>query len=601
MLASFVPLLEFGRRALLDSGIRTDTLRHKMLTPWVLYVAIALSVGVSLQLTNKGLTDFEIAVRYFVCLPACLLSGIGIRAYFRAKVLGSNLLVGSPEYRHCSTVLSAALIVYGVCAGLVVPASDWFPASALNQPNFYAWFGMPVQILRTSCAVMIGLSAVWLLKLFSVEAELGLRIALEAAKAGQKAIQAEHGLLLINVALQNEADLASSKNLAKSAFLANMSHEIRTPLSAISGMATLIGREPLSASQADKLRKLELAVKHLSATINDILDLSKIEASKLVLEQGPVEIAELFGAISGMVQHKLDEKGLQFDVLVEHMPSHFLGDSTRLSQALLNYLGNAVKFTNKGSIRLHACVIEDSSDSAIVRMEVRDTGPGIPPEIIPRLFEPFVQADNTTTREYGGSGLGLAITKKLVQAMGGEVGVYSELGKGTTFWFTARLMKATVPVVTVPAAPKQDAATTLRSEFAGRCVLLAEDDEFNREIGCLLLQEVGLVVEVAEDGAAAVEMASGRSYDLILMDVQMPKLNGLNATRQIRASRGRGSGVPIVAMTANAFQEDKMRCTQAGMDDFIAKPVDASKLYQVILRLLQIDRIPEESGYEQCA
>ena len=589
MLASFVPLLEFGRRTLLDSGIGTDAALHKALAPGALYAAMALCIAVSLQLGS--LADFDIFVRYFVCIPACLFSGMGVRAYFRARVPGLRAQIGVSEYGRCSNALSAALIAYGVFAGLVVPASDWFPASVVNQSQFNAWFGMPVQILRTSCAVMIALSAVCLLKLFKVEAELNLRAAVDEAKAGQKAIQAENALLLRNQALQSEADLAGSRNLAKSEFLANMSHEIRTPLSAIAGMAALIGREALSTSQADKLRKLEVAVKHLSATINDILDLSKIEANKLVLEQGPVQIDELLNAIAGMVQHKLDEKGLQFDLLVEDMPKHVLGDSTRLGQALLNYLGNAVKFTDQGRIGLHACVIEDSPDSAMVRMEVRDTGPGIAPEIIARLFEPFVQADNTITREYGGTGLGLAITRKLVEAMGGEVGVHSEVGKGITFWFTARLMKDLAPQASAPTAPAQDAATTLRNDYAGRRVLLAEDDEFNREIGCILLQEVGLVVEVAQDGAEAVEMAASRPYDLILMDVQMPKLDGLNATRQIRAS-SKGRALPIVAMTANAFHEDKMRCMQAGMDEFLAKPVDAVRLYQVIVRLLQENSLP---------
>jgi CheY-like chemotaxis protein len=211
---------------------------------------------------------------------------------------------------------------------------------------------------------------------------------------------------------------------------------------------------------------------------------------------------------------------------------------------------------------------------------------GISPEVMEKLFVPFVQADNTTTRQYGGSGLGLAITKKLAHAMGGEVGVYSEVAKGSTFWFTARLIKGTQSELTAQVPPTRDAGLALKKDYAGRRVLLAEDDEFNREIGSILLQEVGLVVDVAVDGLAALEGASSGLYDLILMDMQMPKLDGLEATRRIRAS-SEISRIPIVAMTANAFYDDKLRCMEAGMDDFITKPVDPENLYQVLLRIFQ--------------
>jgi CheY-like chemotaxis protein len=252
---------------------------------------------------------------------------------------------------------------------------------------------------------------------------------------------------------------------------------------------------------------------------------------------------------------------------------------------LLNYAGNAVKFTDGGEVTLRGRVEDASADTVLLHFEVQDTGLGIAPDQLARLFSPFVQADSTTTRKYGGTGLGLAITKRLVEAMGGAVGVHSEVGKGSTFWFTARLQKGAASGAENLDATSSDADVQLKAAFAGRRVLLAEDDSFNREIGTLLLEDVGLTVDVAEDGLAAVEMAAKNRYDLILMDMQMPRMDGLEATRQIR-SAGPGNAVPIVAMTANAFAEDRLRCLEAGMDDFLTKPVDPAVLYQVLLRHL---------------
>jgi CheY-like chemotaxis protein len=267
------------------------------------------------------------------------------------------------------------------------------------------------------------------------------------------------------------------------------------------------------------------------------------------------------------------------------MPPGLVGDSTRLGQALLNFASNAVKFTDVGTVTLRGRVESATEDTVLLRFEVQDTGLGIAPDKLAKLFSPFVQADSTTTRKYGGTGLGLAITKRLVAAMGGEVGVHSEVGQGSTFWFTARLSQGDVTGSTAWAESGSGADVELESSFAGRRVLLAEDDEFNREIGTILLQDVGLVVEIAEDGQAAFEMATQHAYDLILMDMQMPRMDGLEATRQIRLAE-QGKSVPIVAMTANAFAEDRLRCLEAGMDDFIAKPVEPMALYQVILRQL---------------
>jgi signal transduction histidine kinase len=384
------------------------------------------------------------------------------------------------------------------------------------------------------------------------------------------------------VIANNQTETANIANLAKSSFLANMSHEIRTPLSAISGMAKLIQLEPLSRKQADRMQKLEASVLHLSSTINDILDLSKIEADKLVLEEIPVNMDDLVTQVVQMLLHKTEAKGLQLTAHVDRMPQGLLGDPTRLTQALLNFAGNAVKFTNKGSISIAVSIVEDGFDSALVKLEVQDTGAGIAAETIATLFQPFVQADASMTRQHGGTGLGLIICKHFAVAMGGTTGIHSELGVGSRFWFTARLRKSLMAERPGPDKPIEDAALTLRREYSGQRVLLAEDDDFNREIGEILLQNVGLLVDLAVDGQEAVEMALRNKYDLVLMDMQMPKMDGLEATRCIRSAAG--NTMSIVAMTANAFVEDRQKCLEAGMNVFLTKPVNPSMLYQTILR-----------------
>jgi len=379
---------------------------------------------------------------------------------------------------------------------------------------------------------------------------------------------------------------ADEANAAKSTFLANMSHEIRSPLNAINGMAYLIRRDGLPPEQMARFEKLEASGRHLLETINAVLDLSKIEAGKLVLEQAEFSLYEVVENVCSMASVRAASK--QLPLRTEILPTNIrlIGDPTRLQQALLNFVGNAIKFTETGSVLLRVSQLDESEARIKLKFEIIDTGIGIEAAVIDRLFNSFEQADSSTTRRFGGSGLGLVISKKIAEAMGGEAGVLSTPGKGSTFWMTASFAHGrTVPLAPV-GLPGEDAVNAIQQRFAGRRVLLVDDEPINREITQLLLEETGLITETAEDGQFAVECFPLQSYDLILMDMQMPRLGGLDATRQIRQLPN-GERVRIIAMTANAFAADRENCLAAGMDDFIAKPIDPDLLFVTLLKWLE--------------
>jgi len=538
-------------------------------------------------------------------VPAAIAAGMA--AVYRYELGGSGATVG------------IAIIVLAALLG-VLARQWWARRPAPPRPLDYLLLGVVVQCVQLAAFTRVPggagyafiAQAWWILLLFYPLATMLLCLIfrdheqmLVEQQALQKARDAavqeleRHHLHLEKLVATRTAELvvardaAEAASRAKSTFLANMSHEMRTPMNAIMGMTNLMLRHVDDAQLRDQLGKIDKASRHLLQVINDILDISKIEAERLTLERREFTLGEVVDNLGMLVAHKAEEKGLalQFDLSADLARLPLLGDPLRFGQILLNFAGNAVKFTPHGSITVRFRLLEDDPETALLRCEVTDTGIGISAADQQRLFNAFEQADGSMTRKYGGTGLGLAISRRLARLMGGDAGVASEPGRGSTFWFTARLAKAATggAVAPGPTFAARSADERLLDEHAGTHILLVEDEPVTQEVARGLLEDAGFVVDLAEDGLAAVELARRERYALILMDMQMPNLNGVEATRAIRAD-SLNRDTPILAMTANAFEDDRQLCIDAGMNEHIAKPVDPDHLYETLLRWLETSR-----------
>ena len=595
-LVSFLLLLEFGRRMLLGVEMLGSAPLpfHSVCAPWLVYGAVAVIIGTALIWIGARSADFQIFVRYCICFPACLMASFGLWQYFRITLARTTPRTCKSGIKAPIHTLSGALFAYGVLAGLVAPASDWFPASVMNQETFNALLGVPVQVARTLCAVLMAWSTVSLLRLFKAEQEQALREALDAAQTGQRAIQAERDLLLLNQSLVIEAEVARAEVKVKSDLLSHVSHEIRNPLNGVLGLTEQLQKSGLQAEQQRLLASIQKASLSMSELLNDTLDQSKLDAGKIEMEQIPTAVREVATQVVALAEAAANKGRVSLTLHIsDGVPEWIQSDPLRLQQIMLNLLSNAVKFgrrdgedSGRVGFAIERSRREDGSDG--ISIQVSDNGPGMEASTLDALFKPFEQGPMHIARQFGGTGLGLTITHRLVHLMGGEISVQSAPGVGSVFLVQLPLIPANAPQTSAPVA--RDAIPTGLAgpevEAIDRPkVLLVDDNELNQEIFSYQLRLLKYDVAVANNGLEALERLQKESFAILLTDCNMPVMDGFQLTRAIRKHElDTGKRLAIIAITGNAFGDEARRCLDAGMDDYLAKPVQLDDLGRVLTK-----------------